>query len=66
MPESEKPQLKKEIAELDAKLQTDGIDVFGSVTGEFAKVLTPEALQFIGRLASGYEPRRRELLEAPA
>ena len=36
---------------MDAKLQTDGIDVFGSVTGEFAKVLTPEALQFIGRLA---------------
>jgi malate synthase len=49
---------------MDAKLQTGGIEVFGSVTGEFTKVLTPEALQFIGRLAREFEPRRRELLEA--
>lgn len=33
------------------------------MTGEFAKVLTPEALEFIGRLAREFEPRRRELLE---
>jgi malate synthase len=49
---------------MDANLKIDGIDVFGSVAGEFAKILTPEALQFIGRLAREFEPRRRELLEA--
>ena len=49
---------------MDANLQTDGIEVFGSVTGEFVNILTPEALQFVGRLAREFESRRRELLEA--
>ena len=49
---------------MDANLQTDGIEVFGSVSGEFANILTPEALQFVGRLAREFESRRRELLEA--
>ena len=51
---------------MDAKLQTNGIEVFGSVTGDFAKILTPQALQFIGRLAREFESRRRERLEARA
>jgi malate synthase len=49
---------------MDTKLQADGIDVFGSVAGEFAKILTPEALEFIGQLAREFEPCRRELLDA--
>jgi malate synthase len=48
---------------MDAKLKTDGIEVLGSVTGEFAKILIPEALQFISRLARKFEPRRLELLD---
>jgi malate synthase len=61
--ERKKPQLRKEVTEMDATLKTDGIEVFGSVSGEFAKILTAEALQFIGRLAREFESRRRELLE---
>ena len=60
----EKPLLRKETTEMNANLQTDGIEVFGSVTGEFAEILTSEALQFVGRLAREFESRRRELLEA--
>ena len=48
---------------MDATLKTDGIEIFGSVPEEFAKILTPEALQFIGRLAREFESRHRELLE---
>ena len=48
---------------MDATLKTDGIEIFGSVPEEFANILTPEALQFIGRLAREFESRRRELLE---
>ena len=48
---------------MDATLKTDGVEVYGSVSGEFAKVLTPKALQFIGNLAREYEPRRRELFK---
>lgn len=36
---------------MDVKFRADGIEVLGSVAGDFAKILTPEALQFIGRLA---------------
>ena len=49
---------------MDSTLKTDGIEVYGSVTGDFTRILTPEALQFTGRLAREFEPRRREVLEA--
>ncbi len=49
---------------MDSTLKTDGIEVYGPVTGGFTRILTPEALQFIGRLAREFEPRRREVLEA--
>jgi len=39
------------------------IEVRGSLTEAFSQILTPEAMAFIGTLASEFEPRRRELLE---
>jgi malate synthase len=49
---------------MELTLETGGIRVYGFLTGDFTRILTPEALQFIGRLAREFEPRRRELLEA--
>lgn len=49
---------------MNATLKTDGIEVHGSVSGDFAGILTTEAIEFVGRLAREFEPRRRELLEA--
>jgi malate synthase len=49
---------------MNATLKTDGIEVHGSVSGDFARILTTEAIEFIGNLAREFEPRRRELLEA--
>lgn len=40
----------------------DGIEVVGSVTSEFAEILTNEALEFIAGLHRAFEGRRRELL----
>ena len=48
---------------MNATVKTNGIEVTGSATEEFARILTPEALQFVGGLASEFEMRRRELLE---
>ena len=48
---------------MNATVKTNGIEVTGSATEEFARILTPEALQFVGSLAREFEMRRRELLE---
>ena len=48
---------------MNATLKTNGIEVSGSITEEFARILTSEALQFVGGLAREFEMRRRELLE---
>ena len=48
---------------MNATVKTNGIEVTGSATAEFAKILTPEALKFVGSLAREFEMRRRELLE---
>jgi malate synthase len=42
---------------------TDGIEVIGRVSGEYADILTPAALQFIGSLAREFESRRVQLLQ---
>jgi len=36
--------------------------VSGRITGDFAQILTPEALDFVAALHRRFEPRRRELL----
>jgi malate synthase len=41
----------------------DGIEVVGRQPEEFARILTSEALQFVGTLAREFEARRKELLE---
>ena len=48
---------------MNATLKADGVEVYGTVPAEFAKILTPEALQFVGGLARKYEARRRDLLK---
>ena len=40
-----------------------GIEVTGPVSAEFAQILTPEALAFIGGLARKFDTRRKELLD---
>jgi len=39
-----------------------GVSISGSVTPEFAKILTPEAIAFVAKLHRQFEPRRKELL----
>ena len=48
---------------MEATLQVNGIDVRGRMSKEFEQILTPEALQFVAKLAREFEPRRKELLE---
>jgi malate synthase len=44
-------------------IDIDGIKVSGSVTEDFSKILTPEALSFVGTLAREFDSRRKALLE---
>ncbi len=39
-----------------------GVEITGSVTQEYAQILTPEALQFVAQLARQFDARRLELL----
>jgi malate synthase len=41
----------------------DGVDIRAPLREDFARVLTPEALQFTATLAREFEDRRRELLD---
>ena len=41
-----------------------GIEVLGKVTPEYAQILTPEALDFVAKIARKFEPRRKELMAA--
>ncbi len=43
--------------------KTEGIEIVGPVSEEYAEILTPEALQFVGSLAREFESRRVELLQ---
>ncbi len=40
------------------------LNVLGHVTPQYAKILTPEALSFVGELAERFTPRLKELLKA--
>jgi malate synthase len=42
---------------------SNGIQVPAPVPEEFRRIITPDALDFVGSLAREFEPRRRELLE---
>lgn len=44
----------------------EGMTVLGSVSAEFAEILTPEALQFVAVLAREFEPTRQVLLKRRA
>lgn len=39
-----------------------GVEIAGPVSADQAKILTPEALEFVASLARRFESRRRELL----
>ena len=41
-----------------------GVEIHGSITPEFAQILTPEAVAFVAKLCRKFEPRRQELLAA--
>ncbi len=41
---------------------TTGIEITAPVTPEFAEILTPEAMNFVAKLARAFEARREELL----
>jgi malate synthase len=48
---------------MEAASKANGIEVYGPVSEAFRRILTPEAIRFVGVLASEFEPRRKELLE---
>jgi malate synthase len=51
---------------MNATRVADGIEVVGSVTSEFAEILTNAALEFIAGLHRAFEGRRHELLKRRA
>ena len=48
---------------MEATPNVDGIEVLAPLSKDFSRVLTPEALQFVGSLAREFEDRRQALLE---
>src|ERR1700730_18044688 len=40
-----------------------GIEVKGAITPEFAEILTPDAMNFVAKLARAFEQRRADLLQ---
>jgi malate synthase len=48
---------------MDATIKQNGVTVTGPVNEDYAQILSPEALQFVGDLAREFNPRRKELLE---
>ncbi|MGB8425762.1 MAG: malate synthase A [Desulfobacterales bacterium] len=47
---------------MNTHTSVDGIEVTGPVSPEFSRILTPEALAFVGGLARRFDTRRKELL----
>ena len=43
-----------------------GVEVRGTITPQYADILTPQALAFVADLSRQFEPRRRELMAARA
>ena len=48
---------------METHLKVDGIEILAPVPETFARVLTPEALNFVATLAREFETRRQSLLE---
>ena len=48
---------------MESTQNVDNIKIFGTVSEVYEKILTPDALNFIGELAREFEPRRKELLK---
>ncbi|MEN8807907.1 MAG: malate synthase A, partial [Desulfobacterales bacterium] len=48
---------------MNAQNAVAGIEVTGPVSAEFSRIITPEALAFVGGLARKFDTRRRELLD---
>ena len=48
---------------MNAQNAVAGIEVTGPVSAEFSRILTPEALAFVGGLARQFDTRRKELLD---
>ena len=44
----------------------EGIEIRASVTPEYAEILTPDAMNFVAKLARAFEGRREELLQRRA
>jgi malate synthase len=53
----------RELTEGQARLRSEGIEILGAATGEFAEILTPEALRFVAKLVRGFASTRDALLE---
>lgn len=47
-------------------VQTNGLEIHGSMEKGFEEILTPEALEFVEQLERHFGPRRKELLEKRA
>ena len=45
-------------------MQSDPVQITGPVTGSEDRILTPQAIRFLVKLATQFEPRRRRILEA--
>ena len=45
-------------------MQSDPVQITGPVTGAEDRILTPRAIRFLVKLATQFEPRRRQLLKA--
>ena len=48
---------------MSSTIDLEGIEVSEPISTDFAQILTPEALSFVGALAREFESRRKELLE---
>ena len=46
-----------------ARADSNGVEVVGKVTSEFAQILTPEALDFVAKLERNFRARRLECLQ---
>lgn len=44
-------------------LPAKGVTIHGTITPEFAEILTPEAIDFVALLARAFEPQRQALLQ---
>ncbi len=45
-----------------ATLKVDGLEVRAPIPGEFAEILSPDALRFVATLVREFDPRRKQLL----